>query len=177
MVDAAAVIGLDVAVGIEVDERQRAVLFGVCAEQRIGDVVVAAERDHLRTRRDDLRRMVLEALGEVFLAAPVEEAVTIVDDGERIEGIEVPWPERAPGILGGSLADALGTHARAGPVRDRLVEGNAGDRDVDALEVTRILAAHEGKRTRIGRLPLRALQAVAPKGAVARKRAIGIHLE
>ena len=47
VVDATAVIGFNVAVRIEVDERQGAVLLGMCPEQRIGDVVVPTQRDHL----------------------------------------------------------------------------------------------------------------------------------
>ena len=48
MVDAPAVIGLDVAMGIEVHERQRSVLLRMDPEKRIGDVVVATQRDHFR---------------------------------------------------------------------------------------------------------------------------------
>ena len=47
VIDAAAIIGFDIAMGIEMDERQGAVLLGMGLEQRIGHVVIAAERDHL----------------------------------------------------------------------------------------------------------------------------------
>ena len=47
VIDAAAIIGLDIAMRIEMHERQRAMHLGMGLEQRIGDEMIAAEGDHL----------------------------------------------------------------------------------------------------------------------------------
>ena len=70
----------------------------------------------------------VQALREILLAAPVKEAVAVVDDGQRIEGIEIPRPERAPGFFGGRPADAFGTHPRPRRVRHGLIEAGARQR-------------------------------------------------
>ena len=109
------------------------------------------------------------AFREVFLAPPIEEAIAVINDGQGIEGIEHPGPERTPGIFRRSLAHAFGPKAGAGPVGHGLVKGNAGDRDINAGEIAGVFAAHEGERAGIGRLPLGALDAFAAKGFVTRK--------
>ncbi len=113
----------------------------------------------------------LDAPRHIFLAAPVEVAVAIVDDGQRIEGIEEPGPERSPGMLRRGLADGLRPEAGARPVGDRLIEGNAGDRDIDALEVAGVFAPHEGEGAGIARLDRGAGELGAAECGVARQPA------
>ena len=66
-------------------------------------------------------------------------------------------------------ADRLRAEARARTVGHRLVEGNAGDGEVDAAEVTGKFAPHKGLSTGVGRLDLGAEMAVAAKGGIARQ--------
>src|SRR5215216_5002204 len=113
--------------------------------------------------------MLLDPTWDVLLAAPVEEAIAIIDNGKGIEGIEEPGPVRTPGVLIGCAADRLGAEARAWTIGHRLVEGNAGDGDVDAAQVTGKFASHEGLSTGIGRLDLGAEMFVAAKGGIARQ--------
>src|SRR5215207_2594781 len=169
MINAAAGIGLDVAMGVEMDKRQRTVFGGMSPEKGIRDEMVAAQGNNRDARIDDFRRMLLDPVRDILLAAPIEEAIAIIDNGKGIEGIEEPRPVRTPGMLIGCAADRLGAEARAWTIGHRLIKGNAGDGDVDAAQVTGKSASHERLSAGIGRLDLGAEMAVAAKGGHARQ--------
>ena len=116
--------------------------------------MIAAERDHFGAGADDFCGVGFQRVGEVFLAAPIEEAIAVVDDSQGVEGIEHPRPERTPGIFGRGLANAFRAQAGAGAVGHGLIKGNAGDRNINACEIAGIFAAHEGKRAGIGCFPV-----------------------
>ncbi len=170
VIDAVAVIGLDISMGIEMHQRQGAMHFGMRLQQGIRDEMVAAEGDEFRPLLDHGQRMVGDRVGNRFLAAPIEETIAIIDDGQRVEGIEHPRPIRPPGMFDRCLADRFGPEAGAGPVAHRLIERDAGDGDIDAGKVTRIFAPHIGQGTGIGSLELGAFEIFAAKGAVPRNR-------
>ena len=86
--DAAVVVEPGVLVGVELDERQRAVDGGMRLQQRIGDEVIAAQRKELRAGGDDRARLRLDRGGEFHRLAVVEIRVAVVDDGERRERVE-----------------------------------------------------------------------------------------
>ena len=54
VIDPPAIIGLDIAMRVEMDERQGPVTLGMRLEQGIGHIVIAAEGQHLGAARDDL---------------------------------------------------------------------------------------------------------------------------
>ncbi len=142
MVGAAAFIGLDVAVSVEMHQRQGAMFAGMRLQQRKTDEVIAAEADERGTGVDDPGRMVLDAPGDLFLAgAPIEIAVAVVDDGEVIERVEEPRPQRPPGKLRRCLADGLRPETRAGAIGSGLIERDAGDGDVDVRQLAGVPAA------------------------------------
>src|SRR5687768_617939 len=69
--------------------------------------------------------------------------------------------------MGRGGAHPLRAEAGAGTIGHRLVERDAGDGDVHAIEVAGILPAHEGERAGVCRLDGRALMIAAPKGGIA----------
>ena len=91
MVQPIAVVGPRVAVGVEVDQRQRPVLGRVRPQQGIGDEVIAAERQQERALLDDLGRVGGDPVGRVLGVAVVQVAVAVVGDRELGQRIE---PER-----------------------------------------------------------------------------------
>src|SRR5918995_7229438 len=105
-----------------------------------------------------------------LLAPPVEEAVAIIDHGEGLGRVEVPRPVRPPGEMGRRRAPPPGAEAGARPVRHRLVERDAGHRNVDAGEVARIFAPHEEKRPGIGRLDRGAPEVGAQESGISGNR-------
>ena len=85
VVDPAGIVGPEVAVRVDLDQRQRPVLRGVRAQQRPGDEMVAAEREQLRARRrSPPPRPPRSPAPRVAGMVRVEQAVAAVDDRERL---------------------------------------------------------------------------------------------
>src|SRR5690606_36354037 len=89
-----------------------------------------------------------------------------IDDRKGLEEVEGEGILRVDVEDRRGAADRLRAEARARPVGDGGVEGNAPDHRVRALHVLGELAAHEGKRAGIGRLRLAAGRAASGEGAV-----------
>ena len=145
--------------GIELDERQRTVPRRVRLQQRIGDEMIAAEREELRAAGDDRRGLRLDRSRRIPSAwREVERGVAVVDDRERRERVEAERILRIAVEDRRGAADRLRPEARARPVGRRLVERDAPDHRIDAGEVARVAPPHEGQRAAIGRLHGAALQ-------------------
>src|SRR5690606_35487078 len=82
----------------------------------------------------------------------VERAVAMVDHGHGGEGIDAEGILRVAVEDRRGAADRLRPEARARPVGDGRVEGDAPDHRVDARKLAAVAPAHEGQRPAIGRL-------------------------
>ena len=90
VVDAAVFVAPGIGMGIEVNQRQRAVLFRVRPQNRVRDEVVAAhgQRRHIVLQNvGDLRG---DGVGGGFGAAGIEQQIAVIDDGDAVEGVEIP---------------------------------------------------------------------------------------
>ena len=157
VVDAPVLVAPRVTVGVEVHQGEGAMLSRVRPQQGQGDEVVAADGKHRRTRVEDVRRVALDAGGDLIGPAGVHRAVAGVGDREPFRRIEAPRPRRPPRELGGRGADCPWPEARARAVGGREVEGDPGDRHVDAFEVARIRPPEEAERAGVGRFVAQAV--------------------
>ena len=80
----------EVAVGVELHQRQRPVLRRMRPEQRPGDEMVPPERQELRPARDHLRRRRLDRGRHALGMVRVEHGVAAVDDRERLQAGRTP---------------------------------------------------------------------------------------
>ena len=140
------VVGPEVGVRVEMDDRQRAEPVGIGAQDRQGDVVVAAQRDAARPCGEDACDVTGQRLREVRGLGVVECAVAIVDDVHVFQWVGRPAIGRVIGHQRACLADCAGTEPGAGAVRHRLIEGHAGDGQIDAGQVLGVGAAQETRR-------------------------------
>jgi hypothetical protein len=114
--------------GVEVHQRQLAEMLGVRTQQRQGDKVVAAEREHALTGFQQFLRVCLQLVAHVLRIAEVEHDVAAVNHVQAIAQIEAPRPTVAfPGQVGGHLTDGRRAMAAAGATGGRHVKRNAGD--------------------------------------------------
>ena len=129
-----------VAVGVELDERERAVAPGDDAQLGKRDRVVAAQCEREDACVDDGRERLLDTPVRALRVPGRDGQVAVVDDRKRVAevdveaGVERPEQRRR-------RADRLGTETRAGPVGDGGVERDAVDGCVDAGEVASRAAA------------------------------------
>ena len=82
-----------------------------------------------------------DLVGYPVWSSEVESAITVVDDGEPIERIKIPWPGNTPGQLGGRGPYRGRAKAGSGTVSGRGIERHAGNCNIDAFEVTGIFPA------------------------------------
>jgi hypothetical protein len=109
--------------------------------------------------------MGLDPGGHVGGVGIVEGHVAVVEDREFLQRRQaVPAVRRIDGLQRRGLADRARTQPRAGPVRHRLVEGNARDRDIDAGQVLAVAAAQETGRAGKDVLEAQPLQVGAREG-------------
>ncbi|MCY1451051.1 hypothetical protein D9M71_678980 [compost metagenome] len=142
MVDAlVVVVGPGIAVGVEVDQRQRAMLACMGLEQWVGDEVVAAQGQHGAASRQNMLGMGLDHLRRGLGRTVVEVTIAIVDYRQMIEGVELPWPVPLPGRLHRGVANASWPKACTGPVAGGGVERHTADHHVDTLQVTAVTPA------------------------------------
>ncbi len=171
MVDPAALVLFDVAMRVELHQRERPVFRGMGLERGIGTEMVAPQHQGRRPRLHDARHMRLDHGGDRGRLAPVKGAVAVIRDRQRVERIETPGPDRTPGMLRARPSDRLGTEARAGAVADRQVEGHPRHRHIDPRQVARVLAAEEAQRSCIARLDHRALELGPAEGRILQRLA------
>ena len=140
--------------GVEVDERQRAVPGSVGAELGERDRVVAAEHDREHAGVDERAEALLGQLVRADRVAGRELEVAGVDSREVGEDVDV--------LLGVVRAkerrgrpDRLGAEAGAGAEARGGVEREADDGEVDVLHVGHVREAHEGADPREARAPER----------------------
>ncbi|MNN41949.1 hypothetical protein D3C81_1560970 [compost metagenome] len=152
--------------GVEVDQRQRAVLGGVGFEQRVADEVVAAQGEHGRAGFEDARGVGLDQFRGVLRDAVVEGAVAVVDHRQVVEGVELPGVVAGPGHLHRGGADGARSEAAAGAVGGGGVEGHAAHHQVHATQVAAVAPAHEAGDAGVGGFGSGAIEAVAGDGLV-----------
>ncbi len=168
VIDAAGALGVvpGVRVGVEVDQRQRAVLSRVGLQQRVAEEVITPQRQHRRARREDCVGVRLDRRRDAFRPAVIPGAVAIVDHRQPVERIERPSIGSRPGDLGGRRPDRPRTEARSGPVGRRRIERDAGDGDIDARKLPRVAAPEKAQRTGKGRLRPGSLELLGRKRVV-----------
>jgi hypothetical protein len=151
-------VGPGVAVRVEVDQCQRrAMALGMRPQQRIGDEVVATERQHRGVVLYDLSGMGLDRRHDRRWTVMVEPAIAVIDHREPLAGAEAPGVEFLV-ELGRGRADGRRTEPRARPVGRGQVERHAGHGHVDTRQLAGIAAPHEGQHTAVGVLGLVATQ-------------------
>ncbi len=128
--------------------------------------MIAAERQQRRPLADDPAGIFLDCTGRCSRVAVIEEAIADVGDGQLVERVELHAVGLFPGHDRRCVADRARAEACAGPVGGGGIERYAHDGEVHAVEVPRVLAAHERGDAGIGRLRRRAVQAVAGYGMV-----------
>ena len=121
-------------------------------QQGQGDEVIASDAEHRRAGAEDVRRVALDAGGDLGGPAMVQGAVSGVDDRETLRRVEAPWPRRSPRKLRGCGPDRARAETRARTVGGGEIEGDPGDRDVDALEIACIRSSEEAERPCVRRL-------------------------
>ncbi len=105
--------------------------------------MIAPEGEQCRPLANDLRRMVLDRGGDGLGAAVIEEAVSVIDDGQLVERVELHAVGLFPGQYARSRTHRPRPETRAGPVRRRGVERHAGNHDIDTLEVVYLRRMNE----------------------------------
>jgi hypothetical protein len=78
-----------VAMRIEMHQRERPVLLRMRLEQRVGDEMVAAQRDHCRAVGDDAGGMLFDGCRHLVRKPEIPGAIAAVDDPELVERIEI----------------------------------------------------------------------------------------
>ena len=146
-------LGAGVGVRVEVDEPDGAVRRRARADVRLRDRVVAAEHDRHGAGRDRLADGALDRRVRPHRIGRDDRRVAEVDDAEDLRRVDAGLEVRAGRAARG--ADRARREARARPVRDEVVGRRADDRDVDALELRRVLRvrqAAEREQPRVVRL-------------------------
>ena len=152
VVDPAVFVAPRVAVGVEVNQRERAVTERVGPQQRQGDVVVAADAEHRRTRVQNVCGVAFDGRRNLRGTAVVQGAVPDIHDCEAPGRIEAPRPGRSPRELRGCGPDRARAQTRPRTVCGRKVERDTGDGDVDSVQVAGIRSPEEAERAGVGRL-------------------------
>ena len=143
-------------------------------EERVGDEMVAAEREELGAGCDNGGGLPFDRGGNVGRPAIVEGAIAVVDDGERRERIEAERILRVAVEDRRGPPDRLRPEARARPVGGRRVEGDAPHHRIDPGKLARIAPPHERQGAAIGRLEAAAPQR-AEEGIVGRTRLVRVN--
>ena len=152
VVDAVSVIGPAVAMGVEMNQGERAMDGGVGGQQRAGDEMVAAEADHRTAGGQDVGGVGLDPGGNLHRPAGVEHKIAVIDHRQALKHLDPGREMRRPGEIGRGPADRLRAKAGAWPVAGGEIEGDAGDGDIDVGEVAAIAPPHEAERAGIHRL-------------------------
>ena len=155
-----------VAVRVEVDQRQRAVFFRVCLEQRVADEVVATQGEHGAARGQNPVGMGLDGSRSVLRRAMVEMAVAVIDAGQQVERIKLPGIVTGPRRLDRGGTNGARAEAAAGTVGGRGVEGHAADHQIHPAQVAGVAATHEAGDAGVGRFGSGAIQAVTGDGLI-----------
>ena len=116
VVDPAAIIGPGVLVCVELNQCQWSVFGGVRFEERIGDEMIAAEREQVGSAAMISLAVASIASGNAGRHAEIERAVAIVDDRQRFERVEAEGILRIAVEDRRSPADRLRPKAGAGAV-------------------------------------------------------------
>ena len=155
-----------VAVRVELQQRHRPVLLRVGLDQRIGDEVIAAKSQHRRVGCQNFTGMSGNIIGHGHRGVGVNGAVAIVHHGQRVEGIKAKGKRVQLGELGRGRPHRARAKPAPGAVGDRTVKGNAGDGDIDALQIAAVAPPGVGQRPGISQLISRALELVLTPGLI-----------
>ena len=140
-----------VAVGVELDERERAVPLRDDAQLGERDRVVAAEREREGAGLHHGRQRLLDAPVRALGVPGRNRQVAVVDDRQRIAEVDAEAGVEGPQQRG-SGADRLGPEARARPEGDGGVERDPVDGCVDARQVGDVRQPHERPHAREARV-------------------------
>src|SRR5690606_21367597 len=154
--DTPQIVGPGILMRVELNEGKRPVFGGMSAQDRPGDEMVSAKRKQESAGPQDLCRLAFDDGGRPVMPAVIQQAIAVIHHCKRLEQVEMKRILRIIVENDGGAAYSLRPKASAGPIGDSSVEGNAPNHSVRALDVLGELAAHEGKRPRIGRVAGRA---------------------
>ena len=137
------VVAPGVLMRIELHQRERPVFLGMRFKQRPGDKMVAAEREEVDVSLDDRSRLRLDLASNGQRVMGIEGDIAVVDRRKLLVEIEAKRVLRIAVENGRRAADRLRTEARPRPVRDRNVERDPEDREVDAGQIAAVTPPHE----------------------------------
>ena len=167
MVDAVhIVIGPKVGMGVKMDDRHRPELFGIGAQNGQGDEVIAAKGNRPRPCGQNGADMVGQQAGKAGGMGIVKGQIAVVNDGHFFQRVGGPTIGRIKGLERACLTDRTRAKAGAGAVRDRLIKGHSGDRQINPGQILGIGPAQETRRPRKGIFKGKAAQTLAGKGRI-----------
>ena len=144
---------------IKVHQRQWSVVLRVRLEHRVGDVMIAAERQRRSARRNDFVNVLLDFIGNALGLSVVEIAIAIIDDRQFLERVGLPGPGPRPGNAGADRANRARAESGAGAISCGHIQRDARDGNIDAIEVLAVLSAQETQRAAVaGRMGNRAFR-------------------
>ena len=114
--------------GVEMHQRHLAEMFGISAQQRQGNVMVATEREQPFARRQQPFSMGLQFFAHLASVAKGVDQVAAVHYPQPFAHIKPPGKAvMLPGQVGGNLANRTRPQTTAGAARGRHIKRNTGD--------------------------------------------------
>ncbi len=138
------VIGPGIGVGIELDQRKGAVFRRMGPQDGEGDVMIPPKAQRRRTGPDNFCHMGLKHAGKIGNAGIIEGQIAVIDNVQFAHRIHLPAIGRIRGQQSACLADRARTEAGTRTVCHRAVEGDAGHRQIDTLQILGQAAPQEG---------------------------------
>ena len=136
-----------VGMGVKLNEGQRPVPRDMSTKSRQSRRMVAAHRDHGCTLIENSVQMRLDQARNGRRARIVEGHVAIIGDGDLLQRREPPAIGRIPCHERRRLTDRARTKTGTGPMRHRLIEGDARQRQIESSELFRQSAAQHRRHT------------------------------
>ena len=131
-----AAVGVGIGVGIEVHQRHFTEVFGVGAQQRQRNKVVAAKGEHALAGRQQLLGVGLQLLAHFARVAEGIHQIPAVNHVQAFAHVEVPRKTVVlPGEIGGHLTDRRRAMTAARAPGGRHIERYAGDDPVSIAVV------------------------------------------
>ncbi len=132
-----------IAMGVELQKRQRSESLGIGLEDRERDIVIPAQADTRRPGIQDTLDMRGQSVGKITDHGIVKGKIAIIHDVQLAQRIITPSVRRIGALQGTGFADGARAKAGSGPVGHRLIERHAGHREIHPREVLGIAPPQE----------------------------------